>query len=261
MPPILTNNANEGSVEIFWDYTPADFFEEKVTFESENHSFEIEAGRIITRLPASFYDSRPDLEESLRREVRFFILGAQPYRRKEFAFTRGGTNRTSPDGKRRISRWGPLFRVTVLPPVDDHVYRDDRGVMHDPQRERIDAMKNLGKLSARYAPADPIVRRILESFDASIQYPENEFVYLYEIWDALQTKFQGDRKARRALGISKPDRSRLTNLANNEPLNQGRHRGQFAEMLRNATTEELDEARKIASDFIEKYLNYLDGKS
>jgi hypothetical protein len=148
----------------------------------------------------------------------------------------------------------------VVSPEDNQIYRDDNGIEHDPRRERIDSMKNLGQLSAYYAPLDPSVHRMLESFDASIRYPENELVYLYEIWDALQTKFRSGNKARRALGLLKPDSSRLTRLANKEPLNQGRHRGQFAEGLRDATSAELGEARKIAKEMVEKYLRYFDGK-
>ena len=118
-------------------------------------------------------------------------------------------------------------------------------------------MKNRAQVWLRHA-SDPTGRRMLDSFDASIRYPGNELVYLYEIWDALQTNFRGDNKARRTLGISKSDRSRLTNLANIEPLNQGRHRGRHAGNLRDATASELDETRKIAVEMIEKYLKYLD---
>lgn len=127
------------------------------------------------------------------------------------------------------------------------------------QREKENSYnQSQGQLSALYAPSDPIVRRMLESFDAALRYPGSELVYLYELWDELQTKFRRNKNAQKALGISRPARSSLTYLANEELLNQGRHRGQHAGKLREATTSELDEARKIAREMIEKYLKYLD---
>ena len=135
---------------------------------------------------------------------------------------------------------------------------DANGVVHDPRREHFEAMKNLMELRLRHA-SDPTARRMLESFDAALRYPGNELVYLYEVWDALQTKFRRNKKGRKALGISRPDRSWLTDLANKEPLNQGRHRGRF-DTLRDATYEELAKARKIAQEMIEKFLLYLDGR-
>jgi hypothetical protein len=141
----------------------------------------------------------------------------------------------------------------------DTITTDEKGVViHDSRRERIEATKNLAELSVRHG-ANPTARRMLESFDAAIRYPGNELVYLYEVWDALQTKFRRNKKGRKALGISRPDRSWLTNLANKEPLNQGRHRGRF-DTLRDATFEELAKARKIANEMIEKFLFYLDGQ-
>lgn len=247
----------ETKIEIILNYTPEDYFEESVFREFQNCSIEIGRGHAIARMTADFFDSHPDFRDSLQKELALFFLGAQPYRREPFEFTGGGINRVLPDGRRSISRWVPVI-LEVLPRDDDRVYTDDEGVVHDPRQERIESMKELGELSILHAPANPIIRRMLDSFDASIRYPGNELVYLYEVCDALQTNFRGEKKARKALGISKSDRSALTELANSKPLNQGRHRGQHAGRLRNATTEELAEARKIAREMIAKYMAFLD---
>lgn len=91
-----------------------------------------------------------------------------------------------------------------------------------------------------------------------MRYHGNELICLYEVWEALRTLFRGDRKARKALGIARGDRSRLTGLANKEPLNQGRQRGKFAGRIRNATANELDKAWAMARRMYEKYPSYLD---
>jgi len=47
-------------------------------------------------------------------------------------------------------------------------------------------------------------------------------------------------------------------LANDEPLKQGRHRGRNLEILRDATEDELVEARNFTRELIGKYLDYLE---
>ena len=50
------------------------------------------------------------------------------------------------------------------------------------QREKANSYnQSQGQLSALYAPSDPIVRRMLGSFDAALRYPGSELVYLYEL--------------------------------------------------------------------------------
>ena len=86
----------------------------------------------------------------------------------------------------------------------------------------------------------------------------NELVHLYEIRDALSRRFGGESPACQVLHISSTDWSRLGQLANSEPLRQGRHRGKNLGILRNATDAELTEARNIGRQFVEAYLEFLD---
>jgi hypothetical protein len=92
-----------------------------------------------------------------------------------------------------------------------------------------------------------------------LREPGNELIHLYEIRDALSTKFGGERGVRAALlGISSSDWSMLGRLANDEPIRQGRHRGHHAGALRGATETELAQARAIARRMIDAYLRYLE---
>ncbi|MGB8957950.1 MAG: hypothetical protein WCC00_02940 [Candidatus Aminicenantales bacterium] len=255
----MTNNADELKVEIRWVYVPAEFFEEKIVCEYDSYSVEIEGGQITARMSAAFFDSQPGLPGSLRQNLNSYFLGAQPIRRRVFEIHGGAVDRLWPDGRRDTTL---VVQDVVLAHVLDQVdliQTDDKGVVvGDTKRDRIEATKHLAELSARYYLADPTLRKLLDSFDASVRYPGNELIYLYEIWDALQTKFRRNKKGRKALGISRSDRSWLTNLANKEPLNQGRHRGRF-DTLQDATFEDLAKARLIAKEMIEKFLLYLDG--
>lgn len=102
-------------------------------------------------------------------------------------------------------------------------------------------------------PARP--RKILNSFYDAFKDPGNELVYLYEVWEAIERRsYRG--KAEDALDIGGHDRERLKKLACKN-LKQGRHRGRHLN-LRDATLEELNEARGIAQRMITKYIAYLE---
>jgi hypothetical protein len=100
---------------------------------------------------------------------------------------------------------------------------------------------------------------MLRSYNAAVSDPRNELIHLYEIRDALQKRFRGARRARDAIGVSNNDWKKLGNLADREPILQGRHRGQFPGALRVATKVELSGAREIAKHMIAAYLEYLTG--
>jgi len=105
-----------------------------------------------------------------------------------------------------------------------------------------------------------VATAILKSSRAAADEPEIELVRLYQIRDALAKHFGGKTEAQKALGISKDDWSRLGDLANDAPLNQGRHRGKKIGELRDATQAELNEARSIAKGMIRAYLKHLQNK-
>jgi len=255
---IMASNVTEVKIEIQWIYTPVSFFEEKIVWERANYIIEMTEGLIIAQMDAAFFDAKPEITELLRQELNFYFLGAQVFQRQPFQVSGGSFDRVWPDGRRESTLAVQSAEMIMTADSPDLSTTDEQGVIHDTRRDRIEAKKELGELSARHCVTDPTARRILDSFDASIRYPGNELIYLYEVWEAVQTKFRGERKARRALGLSRIDRSMLTNLADREPINQGRHRGKFAGRLRNATSAELDEARRIARDIIKLYLAYLD---
>jgi len=75
------------------------------------------------------------------------------------------------------------------------------------------------------------------------------------IRDALSRKFSKDVHTK--LGLTVREWSRFGQLANKEPLRQGRHRGSNAGALRDASEGEFQEARSIARKIIKGYLAWL----
>jgi len=254
----MSKDTTEQYIKIEWHYTPPSYFEEKLILEREGYSIEISDGDITAQMTADFFDSQPGLHDLMTQELNYYFLGAQLIRRQAFEIHGGAIIRIWPDGRKDTTIVAQTAVMKMTTWLADLVYTDQEGRVHDTRRDRIDTTKSLAERSARHAATDRTARKMLDSFDAAVRDPENELVHLYEVWDALKQKFQGESAARHALGISRSVRSKLGRLADDEPLNQGRHRGQHAGSLRDATVEELDEARAIARDMLASYLKYLD---
>jgi hypothetical protein len=67
-----------------------------------------------------------------------------------------------------------------------------------------------------------------------VRDPDNEFVHLYEIGDAIAKHLGGQNAAEKMLRIDHHDWSRFGDLTNNQPLQQSRHRGKHPEARRSA---------------------------
>jgi hypothetical protein len=131
---------------------------------------------------------------------------------------------------------------------------EERGydrLRQDTRVERLAHDSMFVRCLASKAAASPTVRRALESYSQSMADPDNELVHLYEIRDTAGKHFGTGTAARNALGISKTAWSALGRLANDDSLRQGRHRGTQIGGLRDATHEELQQARTIARGILE----------
>lgn len=252
----MPDNPPEETVEIQWVYTPADFFYEKIERNCESYSVEIEGGRAIARMSAAFYRPGGDFQHALAEELRSYFRLWQLDRRRVFEIRGPSVRRIHPDGRTDITICvDGIVCVSEVGEVN-LISTDANGVVHDARREHFEDMKGLVEHKLRHV-SDPKAHRMLESHAGSIATPGEELAYLYEIWDALMKKFKGKNNALRVLGISPETKTRFYDLTCNLPLRQGRHRGRH-DTLRDATAEELDDARGIAKDMMEKYWRYLD---
>lgn len=254
---MIEDITNSQEIEIEWNYTPLGYFEDKILLEQNGYTIEINAGYITAKMTADFFDSRPGFRDSLSEELKRYFLGLQIVYRKAFDIQGGVIIRKGPDGRRDVT-------LVVHSMVHKHtmsnvdlVYTDSYGVVYDTRKTRIHTAHDIGKLSARYASDDQTARKILDSFNTSLRDPQNVLIHLWEIWDALQKNFGDRNRTESVLKLPSNARARLGKLANEVPLNQGRHRGR-ANSLRDATAEELDEAHIIAEKMVVSYLKYLD---
>jgi len=246
-------------VIIEWTFTPENYFEDGIKEDRGTFELEILNGRVSATLSASIYNGNNKVLDDIHNEVKALFMGVQVVSHRPFNLSKYTLYRQYPDGRKDVTVFPESCVMEVGAGTIDIVITDSAGnVIADTRADRIREKLEFAELSAKHSSTDSPARRMLSSYDASVNDPANELVHLYEIRDALKKKFGKDRTARVSLGISESDWKRLGSLSNNEPLRQGRHRGQSFETLRDATNEELAEARQIAKSMLLAYLKYID---
>jgi hypothetical protein len=251
--------AETAIIYLKWIYTPDDFFEEQETNLLPDYVHTIENGEVTISMGLNEYQNLPGIQEQLHYLLVSIFEGAALISRKPFTLKSPGQEIIYPDGRRHNILHVDSATMKVTAGAVDTVSKNPKdNVVSNTKQERLNKRRRLSMLSAKFRKTDPVVENILFSYIKSLHYPETELIHLYEIRDSLSKKFCGKAKAIKKLGITKSKWSMLGRLANDEPLNQGRHSGKHIGELRDATESELDEARSIAVEMVIAYLEYVD---
>jgi hypothetical protein len=253
-------------IRLEWTYEPTDLFEQRTELSIGECTFLIDAGRVVGRAPfkgdAATKGVLWGFCNELHQRLDALFLAAQAYEHRAYMLS-VPTNcvRLSPDGDRHSFALAEGCRLKMsLGKIDVPIANAAGNTTVDTRRYRIGRRIALA-LNAGEHINDPVANSTLRSYAAAVSDPRNELIHLYEIRDTLKTHFGGEHEARESLGISETGWGKLGTLANTDPLQQGRHRGQHLGRLRGATREELTEARAIARMMIEAYLALLERKA
>lgn len=249
-----------------WTFSPPGYFEEPIEISCQDYTMAICDGQVKAKIDSAIFEADPDMQQLLHDTLNDKFLGAQLLTHRVYDLSLSTKTYVYPDGHRATSVG--LKGVQVVASVGQvgvQIIDKDGKFTTDSKRDRIEKAKRLAELISRFRRSDPVLVSLLKSSAAAVHDPNNELVHLYEVRDALSTKFGGERATLTALcatpigiRISSTSWSRLGQLCNNEPLRQGRHRGKTAGVLRDATETELTEAQDIVRDMIEAYLLHLE---
>jgi hypothetical protein len=250
-------------VTLEWSYTPTDFFEVEKTIEGNGYVLVIGDGKAKANIQPDVYDQNPAIIDRIEQELLTRFRAEQLIENRSFQLSGKSNVTLQTKGGGKIIRMKMAARaITLTRDIDIIVQDADGNIITDTKQERINQKQRLSTLIAKHAPSDPTLDSMLKSTEKSFTDPGNLLIHLYEVRDALKKRFDGkEDRARIAIGISKNRWSELGRLANEAPLKQGRHRGSNVGNLRDATNEEIATARSIASEMIEKYVEWLEGQN
>lgn len=252
---------NVVSVKLEWHYSPDSFLEESLTVNFAGVTVNIENGVATATLKPTEFDKNSSLLDELTQTIENRLKAVQLTEHKSYQLSRPSRIETRDDGSENQIIEVPSVKIEMETGTPDVIVRDTAGrVVTDTRQDRLDRQQRTSDLLDKYRSGYQTLELMLQSYEKSVVDPNNELVHLYEIRDALSEEFQNGHFAQRTLGLTDRDWRELGRLANGSPLRQGRHRGNNAGSLRDATSDELARARSISAGFIEKYLEYLDNQ-
>jgi hypothetical protein len=246
---------------IEWSYEPPEFFERPIHRSYPEYDLIIQDGRVqaILKTPA---DPIPnDLKASIQKELEAIFTVWQVCIHR--------THKPLELGRMRVHQQranGSIVHHAMIAALGsiaiaghaDFIVTDASGrVLRDSKAERIAEQYRFVDLVLKGVPKHPLVSVLLKSYSSAVNDPANEFIHLFEIREALQKHFGDEQNAKKQLGISNTKWGRLGILANTKPVVQSRHRGKYFEDLRPASLQELEEARVVAKELIEAFIDTL----
>jgi len=253
----------EDIVILEWSFSPNDFFEEPVEIFHRDQRMTIDKGKVEARIDPEIFDETPAIGGELEQLLCYHFLGVVLATHKSYQLSGPMVRRVHPDGREGvIVSLGGSALMSDVGGVSILMQDTNGNVTYDSQKARVREKHELARRVANCCSRDRVAARLLDSYRAAVDDPENELVHLYEIRDALAAHFGGADAAQVKLGISGTQWAQFGRLANNEPVKEGRHRGKSANVaLRDSTPAELTQARCFARTLIDKYLRYLSESS
>jgi hypothetical protein len=239
-----------------WTFSPPDYFEAPVLIHRDDYDITIIEGKIEARLEPRVYDGNPALKDIIEDALNDRFRGVQLISHGNYELSYAGRFRVHPDGHKEF--FITMTEVVGISDKADIVATHDGNIIFDSHKERIVKKAEIADLAEKYGNKDHLARSLLASYHAAVKDPDNELIYLYEIREALARELGGEDQTINKLRLSKVKWRTLGRLADNEPIKQGRHRGRFIGVLRDATEAELKEAREIAQNLILAYLQFLE---
>lgn len=248
-------------VQLEWKYTPESYLEEPIRIKDEGFELSISDGVAFAKMDPSFQSQNPEINEYLTRLIESRLQAVQIMSHRDFTLSKPSRTDLRKDGTKNIFlEVEPIVMKVSIGPLDLVVRDKDGNIVSDTKQERLDKQNWFSETVAKYRGVDGTLDQMLKSYQKAVKDPKNELVHLYEIRDALSARFGKKKNAMKHIGISNKEWDIIGDLANNQPLEEGRHRGKAAGILRPAENHELEMARKSAANLVEKYLVFLDAK-
>ena len=251
----IESHAGASRVMMEGTYSPANYLEEAVTLDRPDYTALIAGGRI----EVSFREPEPlpdaDHQAAVNREVGQVFQTRMILTCRPWEMTALTLKRRYPDGS--SVRWLSASDTLGLSDWLDMVATDlDGNVVADTKAERLADERRFREQTQRHAE-DLLLQGLIASFRRAVADPADRMTHLYEIRDALSRHFGGKPAVRNVLGLTNAEWSDLGRIADHEPIQESRHRGNHP-VLRQATEDEQTRVFEVARRMIRAYLDHLD---
>ena len=237
-----------------WTYEPKDLFEVSCTIDYLGGEISIADGKVLGEFDGHYYDQGQEFRELVNIHVHAVFLAQQVQVHQDFKLSDASMAREHSDGRRDVTVFVEPITIKIKGGRVDIVTRNADGeVVRDTRAERLQKQQEFREKIAELPPNDLALKRMLQSFRNALADRDNLLIHLYEVRETLTSEFDSEANAKTALSVSAADWSRFGRLANNEPIQEGRHRGKHAG-LRPANQSEFEWALAFVQRLIEAYV-------
>lgn len=242
--------------ELYWGYTPTDFFEQSISFAAQHGDLTFAEGKATLTLSTATDPVPAQLMTVAREHAEAFLAARCLQSGRSYSLGEWPTvHQHSQHGVSAniIGGSGALAIASASVAVDMTIRNKDGDVVSDSSRDRWKADADFLQSIAQKIPKSKVLSSLLRSYHRGIQDHANSLVHLFEINEILSKHFGGDAPAKKALDLK--SWKTLGTLANDEPLQESRHRGKHFDRLRPATQTELEAARQASKQLIVIFAN------
>ena len=244
-----------------WKFEPIDFFEEKVEYKINEYSVSLEEGVARISITDDVYKSIDEyrvLAEQIYGKLELIFKSAFIVNQKKFIIHNPNVTVVDDDNKKNIYLNPVVSVASISTHVEFQIIDKDGKIVSDSRRDRINKIKDTSLLGLNLSinDEDEIAMHLIGFYYESFDKPERILTSLYDLHKALVNELKGEDNVQDILGIPKSKQVRIRYITNVLPLKEGRHPGENIGELRNATNEEIKEAREIAKEELVQYLHY-----
>lgn len=242
-----------------WTFSPENALEQTVETKICGYKIRLESGRAEATIDSTDYEEVKKIADEIHASLEALFRGAMIVSNQASKLSEYSISKLHDDGRRDAYlqvKPGSMSLSTFT--ADVRGVNADGRIVVDTQKDRVERRLRFALRAVRLSPSDSAMKAILSSYSMSISDPSNALVHIYEIVEALQVKFGGKSEAIFELRLSSTKWNMLSRLCNEPMLAEGRHRGKAVGALRSATSNELKAARELASELIERYMDYLE---
>lgn len=238
-----------------WKYNPAGFFEEPCTLSLSGGEITISEGEVKGEFDGSYYRQGQGFRDQLHEQVTNIFLAQQVQAHRHFQLSPASMAREHLDGRRDVTAFIESISLKLSGGQVDVVVKNAKGeIIQDTKAKRLQKQRNFRDDVSNLLPDDLTLKRMLQSFQNALSDTDNLFIHLYEVREALTSELGSESSVKKTLGVSNANWSKFGQLANSEPIREGRHRGKH-KGLRPANGSETDWALGFAQELIEAYVD------
>lgn len=243
-----------------FSYSPPDFLGGKQEINKSNYKISLENGKASAYVDETCSDDKIILIDAMAEDIERALIIRQMTNFPKYEFNKSRIDVYNEEGGKGVFINAKDAPIEVKTGVSGCLKKRDKNgkVIYDSRLKEKQDEKYINDCLAAHG-SDNTLNSICNSFHNAMQSPENELVRLYEMRDALSTKFGGKDKSCKNLGISEKDWDELGVICNAKPIDKSRHRGKHIGNIRKASDNELNKAREIAKKLILSYCKYLNG--